>query len=93
LTTGNKRKSYSFQKKVTYLNATRRDLRDIGYGDFRISISDLMRSKPVEVTIIVLLILYSLLVMVYLAVNDQVKSNEGIKQTFQIIELCFLVVF
>jgi hypothetical protein len=47
-----------------------------------------MRSKPVEVTIIVLIILYVLLVMVYLAVD-----HEGTKQTFQIIELCFLVVF
>jgi len=52
-----------------------------------------MRSKPVDVFIITLIVLYTLLVIVFLAIDEQINNNKDIKLTLQIVELLFLFLF
>lgn len=87
------KKNNPFEKKITYLNVTREDLIARGYGNFRIGISDLMRSKPVDISIIILIIMYTLLVIVYLAIDSEIDGNNNVKLSLQILELGFLAIF
>ena len=88
-----KSKKNPFQKKITYLNATKEDLEERNVAGWRISVAEFMRSKPVDIFIIVLIILYTLLVIVYLAIDDLIDDSDTVELTLQIIELVFLFVF
>jgi hypothetical protein len=88
-----KKKVDPFEKKITYLNATRENLIELKYNRCRIGVSDFMRSKPVDISIIILIIMYTLLVIVYLAVEDEIDKNASVKLSLQILELVFLGIF
>jgi hypothetical protein len=88
-----KKKVNPFEKKITYLNATRENLKELKYNGCRIGVSDFMRSKPVDISIIILIIMYTLLVIVYLAVEDEIDKNEEVRLSLQILELVFLAIF
>jgi hypothetical protein len=88
-----KKKDNPFEKKITYLNATRENLLELKYNRCRIGISDFMRSKPVDISIIILIIMYTLLVIVYLAVEDEIDRSKQVKLSLQILELAFLAIF
>ena len=89
----NKSEKNPFEKKITYISATRDELKERNLSDWRISVADFMRSKPVDIFIIVLIILYTLLVIVYLAIEDLIEDSDEVQLTLQIIELCFLFIF
>jgi len=52
-----------------------------------------MRAKSVDVFIIILILLYTLLVVVYLAIDDEIEGSKSAEMALQITELCFLFVF
>jgi hypothetical protein len=52
-----------------------------------------MRSKPVDIFVIVLILLYSLLVVVYLAISDEIEERPTVLLSLQITELVFLFIF
>mmetsp|Transcript_11792 Transcript_11792/g.11755 ORF Transcript_11792/g.11755 Transcript_11792/m.11755 type:complete len:94 (-) Transcript_11792:85-366(-) len=79
--------------KLTYINATNQDLKELGYSDWRISFASFMRTKLVDIMIISCIILYSLLVVVFLAIDDEIEDNDDLKLGLQILELVFLFVF
>ena len=87
-------KRKSFTKKKTYLNVTAKELEE----EFKISksrqkIAAFMRSKPVDIFIIVLILLYTLLVIVYLAIDDLIEDSNSTELALQIVELVFLFIF
>ena len=86
-------KSNPFKKKVTYLNAAKEDLEELNISQWRINIANFMRSKPVDIFIIVLIILYTLLVIVYLAIEDLIDDDKTVDTTLHIVELVFLFIF
>lgn len=88
-----KEKKNPFAKKLTYINATNPELKELGYSDWRISFASFMRTKLVDITIITCIILYSLLVVVFLAIDDEIEDNEDLKLSLQIVELVFLFIF
>lgn len=88
-----KKSNNPFEKKITYLNATKADLEERNLGSCRLAIAQFMRSKPVDIFIIVLIILYTLLVIVYLAIDDEIEDSEVTKLILQIAELVFLFIF
>ena len=86
-------KSNPFKKKVTYLNAAKEDLEELNISQWRINIANFMRSKPVDIFIIALILLYTLLVIVYLAIEDLIDDDKTVETTLQIVELVFLFIF
>jgi cell division protein FtsN len=82
-----------FKKKITYLNVTPKELIERKISPWRIKVADLMRSKPVDIFIITLIILYTLLVIVYLAIDDLIEDENEVELILQIVELVFLFVF
>ena len=86
-------KPNAFKKKITYLNVTHKELIDREISPWRIKVAEFMRSKPVDIFIITLIILYTLLVIVYLAIDDLIEDEKEVELTLQIIELVFLGVF
>lgn len=52
-----------------------------------------MRSKPIDIFIIVLIILYTLLVIVYLAIEDLIDEEDELTLSLQVVELIFLFIF
>lgn len=88
-----KYKNNPFEKKITYINASKEDLKALNFSDWRISLTEFMKSRPVEVLIIILIILYTLFVIVFLAIDDLIYSNKGVRLTLQVIELLFLFLF
>jgi len=87
------KKANAFKKKVTYLNVTSEELKELNISQWRINIANFMRSKPVDIFIIVLIILYTLLVIVYLAIEDLIDDEKSVETTLQIVELVFLFIF
>mmetsp|Transcript_9267 Transcript_9267/g.8919 ORF Transcript_9267/g.8919 Transcript_9267/m.8919 type:complete len:228 (-) Transcript_9267:1149-1832(-) len=80
--------------KVTYLNVTSEELIKIyRMSQCRVSIANFMRAKSVDVFIIILILLYTLLVVVYLAIDDEIEGSKSAEMALQITELCFLFVF
>ena len=53
----------------------------------------MMRSRPVEYFIISLIILYTLLVIVYLAIDNIISDNPKVELGLQIFELVLLFIF
>lgn len=93
-TKAKKDKSNPFKKKVTYLNVTTKELReDFKVGKWRAAVATFMRSKPIDIFIIVLILLYTLLVLVYLAFGDEISKKKKIEISLQITELVFLFIF
>jgi hypothetical protein len=88
-----KSKKNPFEKRITYLNATKEDLEERNVAEWRIKVAEFMRSKPVDIFIITLIILYTLLVIVYLAIDDLIDDSNSVELTLQIVELVFLFVF
>lgn len=89
-----KNKKKAFTKKKTYLNVTAKELEE----EYHISkprqkIAAFMRSKPVDIFIIVLILLYTLLVIVYLAIDDLITDSDSTELALQIVELVFLFIF
>jgi Ion transport protein len=82
-----------FEKKITFLNSTIEDLKNMKIGCFRLFVAKFMRSKPVEIFIILLIIIYTLLVVVYLAIDNIISSNNKVELGLQIFELVLLFVF
>lgn len=89
----NKKQKNPFEKKITYLNATIDDLKVRDMHFCRLKIAEFMRSKPVDIFIIGLILLYTLLVIVYLAIDDLIEASETTVLTLQIVELVFLFIF
>ena len=83
----NKEDKNPFEKKITYINATKEELKEMNLSECRISVAEFMRSKPVDIFIIVLIILYTLLVIVYLAIEDLIDGSDAVTLALQIIEL------
>ena len=52
-----------------------------------------MRSKPVDIFIIILILLYTLLVIVYLAIDDVIEESDTAVLVLQVVELVFLFIF
>ena len=52
-----------------------------------------MRSKAIDIFIIVLILLYTLLVIVYLAIEDVIEDHRAVELSLQITELVFLFIF
>ncbi len=46
-----------------------------------------MRAKSVDIFIIVLILLYTLLVVVYLAIDDEIEDSKSAEMALQIVEL------
>ena len=91
-TTSQRRKSLA--KKKNYLNVSAKELKeDYNIGECRRRVANFMRSKPVDVFIITLILLYTLLVVVYLAIDDEIEDNHGAEISLQIVELVFLFIF
>lgn len=88
-----RRKIILLRNKLTYINAKNEDLKKLKLSNCRISLADFMRSKPVDVFIIILIILYTLLVIVFFAVDDVIDDEKEVELTLHIIELCFLFAF
>jgi len=78
---------------MTYLNVTMEDLKATNISSCRFQIASFMRSKPVDVFIISLIILYTLLVIVYLAIDDVISESRKAVLALQIFELCLLFIF
>lgn len=72
---------------MTYINATNEELKALNYNDCRISFANFMRTKLVDITIIIIIILYSLLVVVFLAIDDEIERNNDLELSLQILEL------
>ena len=52
-----------------------------------------MRSKPVDYFIIFLILLYTLLVVVYLAIDNIISEYPTVELALQILELVLLFIF
>lgn len=76
-----KSKKNPFEKKLNYLNATKEDLLERNVAGWRISIAEFMFSKPVDIFIVALTILYTLLVIVYLAIDDLINDSHTTELT------------
>ena len=88
-----KKQKNPFEKKITYLNATKEDLKARNIAYCRLKIAEFMRSKPVDIFIILLILLYTLLVIVYLAIEDLIEASDTTVLALQIVELVFLFIF
>lgn len=88
-----KAKKNPFEKKVTFLNATLEDLKQRNVGECRLFIANIMRSKVVDFFIIGLIILYTLLVVVYLAIDNIISEYRSVELGLEIVELVFLGIF
>lgn len=82
-----------FEKKITFLNSTIEDLRNMKINRWRLFIAQIMRSKPVDIFIIFLIIIYTLLVIVYLAIDNIISDNARVALGLQIFELVLLFIF
>lgn len=82
-----------FEKKITFLNSTMEDLKNMKIGSCRLFVAQFMRSKPIDIFIIFLIIIYTLLVVLYLAIDNIISSNDGVTLGLQIFELVLLFIF
>jgi hypothetical protein len=89
-----KNKKKAIGKPKNYLTVSLKELKeDFKISNGRIKMTSLMRSKPVDIFIIVLILLYSLLVVVYLAISDEIEERPTVLLSLQITELVFLFIF
>ena len=75
------------------MNASIDDLKERKVGEFQLFVAQIMRSKIVDYFILVLIVLYTLLVVVYLAIDTIISQYPNVELGLEIVELVFLTIF
>ena len=82
------------KQNTSYLLLDSQELADYGISPCRIKLADIMRSKPMDVLIIILIIIYTILVFLIFGIEDPyLKENPDLELSFYIIELTILGIF
>lgn len=70
------------------------ELKEHNVTGFRMMIASFLASKPVDISMIILIIIYTIMVLVFLAFDDTFyDNNPNLELSFQIIELFILFIF
>lgn len=85
-----KQKGISFSRN--YLIMTREELEDVGISGCRLNLAMILRSKVVDVSSIVLILFYSVLIFFYFLVEDVFLFDNQLR-TFLAVELSILSLF
>jgi hypothetical protein len=88
-----KRQSVAVKSKH-YMALEKDELKEHGVIGLRQKTARLMMSKPVDISLIVLIIFYTIMVLIFLAFDDSFyDDNPALELTFQITELVILLIF
>jgi hypothetical protein len=85
---------HSISVKKHYIAMKKEELKEQNITGLRYRMAMVLASKPVDISLIVLIILYTIMVIVFLAFDDSFYDDHpNLELSFQIIELFFLFLF